>query len=343
MQELVHVSVLIPAFNSAATLSQAASSALRQSLTDIEVLIIDDGSPDDTRAVASALAATDRRVRLIALDHNLGKPHAMNTAMSQARGRWIAVLDADDWYSLDRLANLVEAGERRCVDLVADNQYIYDDGARQVVGTAFPTVKGSRRLDKSTLVSGSNPYADFDVGMLKPMLRASAIRKAGLRYRENARMSEDFLFLAEFLAAGGEGWLVAQPLYYWRQAFGKLSRQWTSTGQGKWRYDFLSGARANLEVQQIMQARGDRELGCLLLARARAFRRLHWLQELNRLRAGGASSVRLAGTAIRHPTVWPLVVQRSARRGARTVQAARRFVIERLIRRTTSTIRTPNA
>jgi succinoglycan biosynthesis protein ExoO len=343
MQEPVCVSVLIPAFNSAATLAQAATSALRQSLSDIELLIIDDGSEDHTRAVAMALAARDKRVRVIPLDRNRGKPHAMNVAMGQARGRWIAVLDADDWYAEERLARLVAEGERRRVDLVADNQHLYDAGAGQIVGTAFPAGGGSRRLDKASFIAGSNPYADFDFGMLKPVLRTCVIRQAGLRYRESARLSEDFLFLAEFLSAGGEGWLVAQPFYYWRQAFGRLSRQWTSTGHGEWRYDFLSGARANAEVQKLMQARGDRALAAVLLRRACAFRKLHWLQEIKRQRAGGAPLPSVVRSVLRHPTVWPLVIQRSGRQGSRAFLAARRLVFERLKRYTLSLSRTPTA
>src|SRR4051812_7002043 len=105
------ISIVIPLYNSASTLPRAVRSALHQTLPDIEVLIVDDGSRDTSLAAARAIAATDSRVRVIALPANRGKSHAMNHAIAQADGAWIAVLDADDWYEPDRLATLLAAGE----------------------------------------------------------------------------------------------------------------------------------------------------------------------------------------------------------------------------------------
>lgn len=313
------VSVLVPAYNSAATLPRAVHSALGQDLRDLEVLIIDDGSRDDTNDVGCEMAAADPRVRLITQPRNRGKPYAMNTGITAAKGRWIAVLDADDWYAPDRLSTLIELAEHRQVELVADNQFLFDDGAGQVVRTAFFPQDGDRPLDKAAFIAGSDPYSDFNFGMLKPVLRADFIRATGLAYRENARLSEDFLYMLEFLAAGGRGWLAARPLYYWSQAFGTISRRWTETGGGRWRYDFLSAAAANADVVSVMQRAGEQELVALLERRVRAFRRLHWMQELNRLHADGAAPTRLAGTVLGHPSIWPLLARRGMRRAAKAV------------------------
>lgn len=313
------VSVLMPTYNSAATLLRAARSALSQDLRDLEVVIVDDGSRDGTNSVARDLAAADPRVRLITLPRNRGKPFAMNTGIAEARGRWIAVLDADDWYTPDRLSTLIESAEQRQVELVADNQFLYDDGASQVVRTAFPAQDNGRPLDKAAFIAGSDPYSDFDFGMLKPVVRSDFIRATGLAYHENAKLSEDFLYMLEFLAAGGRGWLAARPMYYWCQAFGTISRRWTETAGGQWRYNFLSAAAANADVLTAMQNAGESELAALLQRRIRAFERLHWIQELARLRADGATATRLARTVLSHPSIWPLVAQRGMRRAAKVI------------------------
>ena len=313
------VSVLVPAYNSAATLPRAIHSSLRQDLGDLEVLIIDDGSRDDASRIAGNLATDDPRVRVITLPRNHGKPFAMNTGVAAASGRWIAVLDADDWYAPDRLSTLIRSAEHRQVELVADNQFLYDDGAAQVVRTAFPAHDSGRLLDKAAFIAGSDPYSDFDFGMLKPIVRSDFIRATGLAYHENARLSEDFLYMLEFLAAGGRAWLTARPMYYWRQAFGTISRRWTETGRGQWRYDYLAANAANAEVLGAMQRAGESEFAALLQQRIRAFERLHWVQELNRLRADGAAPAQLARTVLRHPQIWPLVAQRGLRRVAKAV------------------------
>ncbi len=157
-------------------------------------------------------------------------------------------------------------------------------------------------------------YSDFDFGMLKPVVRARFLHATGLSYRETAKLSEDFLYLVEFFAAGGRGFLTAQPLYFWRQAFGTISRRWTETGDGSWRYNFLSAVAANEEVLRSLRVQGEPALSAMLERRMRAFQRLHLLQEVSRLRAGGAAPGRLVRQVLSHPSIWPLVVRRGARR-----------------------------
>jgi glycosyltransferase involved in cell wall biosynthesis len=97
------VTVLIGAYNNDVTLERAARSMLAQTLTEIEVLVIDDGSHDQTSEIASRIAGADSRVRLIKLRDNVGIAHSLNLALEQARAPVVAVLDADDWSEPQRL------------------------------------------------------------------------------------------------------------------------------------------------------------------------------------------------------------------------------------------------
>jgi succinoglycan biosynthesis protein ExoO len=304
------VSVVIPVYNSVSTLRRSVTSVLRQSLGEIEILIVDDGSQDATLTAARELGSTDNRIRVLALPENRGKAHAMNAAIAEACGAWIAVLDADDWYEPNRLEVLVSAANSRWVTLAADNQYFHDAGADRIVRTAFPDTQGEQLLTRQVFVAGSDPYADFNYGMLKPVVSTEFLRRTGLGYRENARLSEDFLYLAEFYAAGGNGILVNKPLYHWTQSFGTISRQWTETGAGAWRYDFQSALEANSNLLRELHGQRDRDLAGLLIAHARAFRRLHNLNTLNRMRASGSSYLEILSVAARHPTIWPLIARR---------------------------------
>jgi glycosyltransferase involved in cell wall biosynthesis len=306
-------SVIIPVYNSAGTLRRAVQSALDQTLTDSEILIVDDGSKDDTFALACQLAKENCRIRVIALPANRGKPHAMNIAIAEARGTWIAVLDADDWYQPDRLGTLIAAAEANGTDLVADNQYCHDAAAGCVVRTTLPIADDDILLTKEIFIRGCNPFADYNHGMLKPILRAEFIRRTGLVYRENARLAEDFLYLVEFFAAGGVGFLLSQPQYNWTQPFGSLSRQWTTTGAGSWRYDFRSALVANAEVLDALRQRGETALADLLITRARAYNVLHHLGEINRLRATGATRLKILVLAARHPKIWLELARRLLR------------------------------
>lgn len=89
-------SVVIPTFNRAHLVGRAIASVLAQTLEDFEVLVVDDGSTDDTRDAVGRIA--DPRVRLIALPANRGAAAARNAGIAAARGELIALLDSDDEY-----------------------------------------------------------------------------------------------------------------------------------------------------------------------------------------------------------------------------------------------------
>jgi succinoglycan biosynthesis protein ExoO len=294
------VSVVIPVYNSVSTLARAINSVLRQSLADIEVLVVDDASRDASLATAQALASEDARVRVLALPVNCGKSHAMNVAINEASGAWIAVLDADDWYEPQRLEAVVSTACSQGVEMVADNQYFHDAVADRIVRTAFPWSQATpvQPLTRQNFVAGCDPYAGFDYGMLKPLIRTDFIRRTGLAY------------LVAFYAAGGTGSLVSHPLYNWTQAFGTFSRQWTTTGAGAWRYDFQSAVAVLDEAQRDLREPQDRDLSGLLTARARAFKRLHHLGRLNQMRASGSSLPEIMGVVVKHPEIWPMLARR---------------------------------
>jgi glycosyltransferase involved in cell wall biosynthesis len=109
------ISVIIPAYNAAAVLPQTLATVLAQTHRHLEVLIVDDGSTDDTVAIAQAVANGDPRVQILQ-QANGGVAAARNAAIAQAQGTFIAPIDADDLWHPQTLENLlaamVQAGER---------------------------------------------------------------------------------------------------------------------------------------------------------------------------------------------------------------------------------------
>ena len=103
------VSVLMPAYRRENYVGEAIASVLGQTVADLELIVIDDGSDDGTAAVVSAVA--DRRVRLLRQDHR-GISAALNRGLAAARGRLVARLDSDDIWLPDMLATQVAALDR---------------------------------------------------------------------------------------------------------------------------------------------------------------------------------------------------------------------------------------
>lgn len=274
------VSIIIPAYKAVATLEKAVRSVLAQTEPDWELLIIDDCSPDETGALAERLAMLDARIRVIRQPENRGKPVAMNTATATARGRWIALLDSDDWYAPTRLKTLLDAGEAAAVAMVADNQVFYDAKAQAEAGVALPALKTPVQLDLNAFLASSNASASFDYGMLKPVFRADFIRAHGIEYYEPARLGEDYLILLRFFAAGGTALLLPDALYYYLQPFGTISRQWAQ--EGRQQYNFALLERINRDgITQVRDRLNPAQLA-VLERRGRsiaALDRLHQLRQ----------------------------------------------------------------
>lgn len=103
------VSVVVPAYNCAATLPTVLRSLIAQSWQALEVLVVDDCSIDDTVAVAERFAAQDGRVRVLRLAKNSGAYEARNTGVEHAQGDFITVHDSDDWSHAEKIERQVSA------------------------------------------------------------------------------------------------------------------------------------------------------------------------------------------------------------------------------------------
>lgn len=106
------VSIITPAYRAAQVIPATIDSVLAQTWPHWEMLVADDCSPDDTRAVVQGYADRDPRIRLIPMPKNGGPAAARNGALEQARGRWIAFLDADDLWLPQKLERSIAFAER---------------------------------------------------------------------------------------------------------------------------------------------------------------------------------------------------------------------------------------
>ena len=323
-------SILIPVYNSATTLARCLQSATSQTLHNIEILVADDASSDDSAVIAERFAAADPRIKITRLDQNGGKPKAMNILTAQAQGEWLAVLDADDAFHPARLQTLINAAEAKDADLVADNLLYVDAGINSqqgpcagfgiVIRAAFEPAAPARIIAKSDLVAKASAFGTFDYGILKPVIRASFVRRHGLAYDETSRLAEDFTYLMRFLVAGGRALLCSEPLYYWTMPFGTLSRAWTQTGAGAWRYDYRQALVANAGLISEMQNRGETEIVAMLQRRARQYHAMIHYIDAQRMAAEGQRT-RALTTLLRHPSTYRLLAMRVTGRALRVVAA----------------------
>lgn len=212
----VKISVVIPAWNAAGSIERAVRSALAQSLRDLEVIIVDDGSTDETVSICDRLGAEDKRVRLIVQTSNGGVSAARNTAISSSGGRWIALLDADDEFVVDRLERLEHFADVHQLDLAADNLLLRSEKSQNPMGVAFTAgqMETPKPLALCDLLLRNMPHDHaWGIGFAKPIMRRAFLSEQNITYCESIRCAEDFLLYAQCIMRGGKFKLIDYPGY----------------------------------------------------------------------------------------------------------------------------------
>lgn len=225
---MLDATVIIAAWCAEESLATAIDSALAQKDVRIEVIVVDDSSPDETLALARTFAQKDARVRVLHLEKNGGPSAARNAGIAAAKGRWVAVLDSDDAMLPNRLAQMIRLAEERCADIVFDD-------FQPVDGAATPTrpshlspyeIESPAHWDLEFFLAGCQAEPGRpSLGYLKPLMRLEFLRKNDLWYNESLRNGEDFHLIAEMLAAGGSLWVTPMAGYLYTERAGSISNR----------------------------------------------------------------------------------------------------------------------
>ena len=173
MQDLV--SVIMPAYNAGRHLAESVRSVQAQTYAGWELIVVDDGSTDDTREVVQALAEADARVRYVQRP-NGGQGAARNTGLGEARGPLVAFLDADDLWLPGKLAAQLAVLEEKGVDLVYTDGYIFSDEGAESPEDHFYILPGEARgVEMYRVLFTSNRIATLSV-----LVKREALDAAGL-------------------------------------------------------------------------------------------------------------------------------------------------------------------
>lgn len=212
------VSVIVPAYNSAATLGRALESVASQQGVDWELVVVDDGSVDATFEVASSFAREYGRTQVISRQ-NAGRSAARNVGIRAARGTWLCFLDADDRYVPGAFRAMLDASVG--CDLVW-SAYETPDGAFGELGAQGRIAP--REAIRAFVDPRGYEQADGRFGIARGVLcrsawakliRADLVVPNGIVFPEGLFKGEDGLFSLRCIAHAREIGYVGRPAYYW--------------------------------------------------------------------------------------------------------------------------------
>lgn len=215
------VSICIPAFHADEFLDETLRSVASQTFADWEVIVTEDGSKDETEAIVRAFAGSvSQPVIYSRHDRNLGLPATRNTGIGTARGSWIALLDSDDVWERDHLAQLVETAMRQEADLAFAGTVPFDDQNKVMHRPCVPTAEDLRQLPVA-LYTGRLSVLPSSV-----LVSRRAFEKFGLISTDFPH-ANDTEFWLRVLRGGGRMVYTGQSTCRYRKHAGAMSlRAW---------------------------------------------------------------------------------------------------------------------
>src|SRR5262249_23365445 len=240
------VSVVLTTFNRSALVSPAIESVLRQTVSDLELIVVDDCSTDDTRDVVGRIP--DPRLSLVAHETNLGLAAARNSGVERARGRFVCFLDDDDEWRQDKLAAQLATFEAQDAggEILVSSQARVEDG----ISSAVRPVRGPRPDEPLSeyLMCGEGLIVPSSV-LLTRTAALAALPEAG------QRRFEDYSLYLSLEERGFRFVLVEEPLVVWHVDVTRprLSRTVTFSEAEDWLDDW--NERVTLKARRAFLAR----------------------------------------------------------------------------------------
>lgn len=204
--EAPDVSVIVPVYNAAAWLHECLLSVLGQTGVSVEVICVNDGSTDDSARILHEYATSDPRIVIIDRP-NGGLSAARNSGLEVARGRYVCMLDSDDYWRTDDLSGLVEIADRDALDLLLfDAEAFFEPGVSEATHSAYATYYTRKRAYSSVvtgpqLMAELNGESEYRPSACLYLVRTGLLREAGLSFIPGIMHEDNPFTFALFLHA----------------------------------------------------------------------------------------------------------------------------------------------
>lgn len=239
------VSVILPVHNTEKQLNKCIESILTQTLTDFELLIINDASPDDSLDIVRDFAQKDDRITLFDLEINMGVSHARNLGLKHARGECVCFLDSDDYIEKDFLQCMYEAVIDNDCDMAACNyRYAYDDA----IDEPFLNMPKHRIInvqeENGTFVRDVLGERQHIGGcVFNKVFNTCFLKSTGILFAEREEIfAEDAYFYFTLLPRLNRIYVLDKPLYFYYQRTTSVSHTYKPNLLNRC-INFLEGVR----------------------------------------------------------------------------------------------------
>lgn len=198
------LSIIIPIYNAEKYIRRCIDSVLSQRYSDFELILINDGSKDNSGCICEEYAEKDSRVRVFH-NSNKGVSFSRNYGINKARGEWIGFVDADDWLNEDMYAEMFKEANSVDADLVMTEFYRIEH--EKINYVRIPVGE----LDIKTFIH-KYIFCGYTV-VWNIIVKKQIIESNGIKFDDGLRIGEDFVFVLSILIVARRIAVVREPLY----------------------------------------------------------------------------------------------------------------------------------
>lgn len=209
MESNPKITIIVPVYKVEPYIKKCIESIIGQTYTNWELLLVDDGSPDNSGDICDEYARKDTRIRVFH-QVNSGVSTARNLALDNAEGKWVMFVDSDDWLELDCIARCVVIAETNALDLLQFTFKRVDDNGNILVKKAEESTGIQRREDYV------NSAGRLSVCVGGNLLRNNIIQNHNIQFDKNIKFGEDQLFIFNYVHYCKKCMKVSVPLYNYR-------------------------------------------------------------------------------------------------------------------------------
>lgn len=209
------VSISVPVYKTERDLRRCVESLLNQTLRDIEIILVDDGSPDNCGIICDEYAAKDARIKVIHKE-NGGSSSARKEGLKHCTGIYYTVCDSDDWVEPTMYEELYQRAVETNADIVACDYYSEYGNGKQVRSASYTYTTQEQYIEDLMLRTTS-------VNTWSKLFRRDMIRDLGIDYTEGVNLGEDGLFLFKTLLVPQKIATLPRALYHYQRDMNSAS------------------------------------------------------------------------------------------------------------------------
>lgn len=227
---MIKVSIIVPVYKTENYLHQCIQSLLNQTLHDIEIILVDDGSPDSCPDICEDYAKKDKRIRVIHKE-NAGLGYARNSGLEIATGKYVAFVDSDDYIDINMYKCMYEKAEQYGADSVLcgfhrDINGVIHKGLTDNMSNEEKIINLKKEYLPNVIGSMPNEsnHQSYGISVWANIFKNEVIQKNQIKFvSERVYVSEDLIFLLDFAANASNLLLLPKRFYYYRCNIGSVT------------------------------------------------------------------------------------------------------------------------